>query len=203
MRKIWKEFKSFALSGSMLDLALGFIIGTAFAAVVDSATKNLLNPLIGAIFGQRNLATLKWKVHGSPVAYGSFIQDAVTFFLFALMLFLILKVIGAIGVGRTRVFEERQCPYCLEYVNPEALICRTCRLPLVDKLPELDEAEARAAKMRARHHLKIDLPVIDLPDLKEIPVPRRRKGGTATKPIALIPVIPVVAAEVTEVDTDG
>jgi large conductance mechanosensitive channel len=192
MRKIWKEFKSFALGGSMLDLALGFIIGTAFATVVTSATDNLLTPLVGAIFDTNNLSKDFWKVRGTTLNYGQFLQACINFVLFAFILYFILKMIGTLGIGRTRVFEERQCPYCMEFVNPEALVCRTCRNSLVATLPDLAAAQERAAKLRARHHLKIDLPDIDLPDLKDLPIPHRRHGAEADPALRVVPAVAAV-----------
>jgi large conductance mechanosensitive channel len=192
MRKIWKEFKSFALGGSMLDLALGFIIGTAFATVVTSATDNLLTPLVGAIFHTKNLSKDAWDVHGTTVGYGEFLQACINFMLFAIILYFILKMIGTLGVGRTRVFEERQCPYCLEFVNPEALVCRTCRNPLVATLPDLAAAQSRAAKLRERHHLRIDLPDIDLPDLSDLPIPHRRRGSESDEHLTVVPAVAAV-----------
>ena len=182
----------------MLDLALGFIIGTAFATVVTSATDHLLTPLIGAIFDTKNLAKAQWVVGDTPVIYGAFLQACINFLLFAIILYFILKMIGTLGVGRARVFEERQCPYCMEFVNPEALVCRTCRNSLVATMPDLASAEARAEKMRQRHHLKIDLPDIDLPDLKDLPIPHRRRGNTMPEHVAVVPAV----AAVVEVDAD-
>src|SRR5215468_10018718 len=97
--KMWRQFKAFALSGSMLDLALGFIIGTAFATVVDSATKNVISPAIGYFFGDEGLGKLhgtfyrNGKALGPTIYYGQFLADILNFFLFAAVLFLILKFI--------------------------------------------------------------------------------------------------------------
>ena len=51
MKNAWKEFKAFAMGGNMLDLALGFIIGAAFATLVESLASNILMQLVAAIFG--------------------------------------------------------------------------------------------------------------------------------------------------------
>ena len=177
--KIWRQFKAFALSGSMLDLALGFLIGTAFAAVVDSATKNLLMPLIAAGFGRANFNTWHGSIDGHRIPYGLFFTDVLTFVLFAATLFFILKFIASVGLGRTRDFEEKQCPYCLEYVPPRALVCKICRQPLVAQLPDLATAEARAAELRRRHHLR--LPDIDLPEF-DVPLQKMRRKPAAATP---------------------
>jgi len=174
----------------MLDLALGFIIGTAFATVVDSATKNLLNPLIGAIFGKASLGGLYVTVNGSKIGYGQFAQDVLNFALFALILFLILKFVAAVGVGRSRTFEEKQCPYCLEYVNPDALVCKVCRQPLVDAVPDLVAAEARAERLREPHRLHIDIPELDV-KVKGLAEPLRRRSDGAHV-VAELPGVPVM-----------
>ena len=189
MRKMWREFKSFALSGSMLDLALGFIIGTAFATVVTSATDHLLTPLISAAFGKTSFAKLHGSIAGTRIPYGLFLNDLLNFFLFALILFLLLKMIAAVGWGRARTFEERQCPYCLEYIAPNSLVCKVCRQPLVAEMPDLAAAEARAAKMRERRHLNLpDLSDLELLEMVAVPRVRRKPGTTsAAKPAVMTP----------------
>lgn len=164
MKKIWREFKSFALSGSMLDLALGFIIATAFADVITSLSRNIIMQLIAAIFGEESFAKLHGSVAGTRVPYGLFLTDLLNFVLFAFVLFLMLKMIAALGWGRTRAFEERQCPYCMEFIAPRAIVCRFCRQSLVAELPDLATAEARAAKLRERRRMNLpELPDIELP----------------------------------------
>jgi large conductance mechanosensitive channel len=172
----------------MLDLALGFLIGTAFATVVDSVTKNVLMPLISAGFGKASFGKLHGSVNGVRIPYGVFLTDLLNFVIFAATLFVILKFIGSIGLGRVREFEEKQCPYCLEYVPPRALVCKVCRQPLVATLPDLATAEARAAKLRERHHLDLadlDLADLDLPEL-EVALPKvpkmRRRPSTPVEP---------------------
>jgi large conductance mechanosensitive channel len=191
--KMWRQFKGFALSGSMLDLALGFIIGTAFATVVDSATRNVITPGIGYFFGAEGLGKLHgrfYRADGTPlgprITYGQFLVDILNFFLFAVVLFMILKFIGMVGLGRNRDFEERQCPYCLEWIAPHSLVCKVCRQPLVAELPDLAAAEARAAKLRERRHLKlpIDIKEFDLPDIRvpDINLPKVRRRPAKSEP---------------------
>jgi large conductance mechanosensitive channel len=178
--KIWRQFKAFALSGSMLDLALGFLIGTAFATVVDSITNNVLMPLISAAFGKASFNSLHGTVNGVLIPYGHFLTDVLNFVIFAATLFFILKFIASIGLGRVRDFEEKQCPYCLEYIPPRALVCKICRQPLVATLPDLEMAEARAAKMRERRHL--NLPDVDLSEFEAVLPKMRRKAAAAPPP---------------------
>jgi large conductance mechanosensitive channel len=180
MKKLWKEFKVFALSGSMLDLALGFVIGTAFATVVTSFTSHILEEMIAAGFGDKTFNQWIFTINGEKIHYGLFLNSLLDFFLFTIVLFLMLKLFITLGLGRNRDFQEQQCPYCLEFIPGHALVCKVCRSALVANMPDLATAEARAFKLRERHRLNlpIDLKEFDLPDL---PIPKiRRRPATAT-----------------------
>src|SRR5258705_11354125 len=72
MRRLWNEFKSFAMSGNMLDLALGFIIGAAFAKIIDSMVSNVLMQLVAIIFGQPDFTSLTINWNGGEIRYGAF-----------------------------------------------------------------------------------------------------------------------------------
>jgi large conductance mechanosensitive channel len=180
--KIWRQFKAFALSGSMLDLALGFLIGTAFATVVDSVTNNVLMPMISAAFGKASFNSLHGTINGVRIPYGHFLTDLLNFIIFAATLFFILKFVGAVGLGRVREFEEKQCPYCLEYIPPRALVCKVCRQPLVAAMPDLDMAEARAAKLRERRHLNLSLADLDLSEFEVVAKVRRKPAAASAAP---------------------
>lgn len=163
MRRLWNEFKSFAMSGNMLDLALGFIIGAAFAKIIESLVSNVLMQLVAVIFGQPDFGTLTVR----SIKYGAFLTDMVNFILLAALLFGVVKFIIFIGVGRGRAFVTKQCPYCQEQVAPTAYICRFCHQQLVDELPSLSEAEARLAEQNRR---------------KSLPIPLRRKTTEPSQP---------------------
>ena len=166
MRRLWGEFKAFAMSGNMLDLALGFIIGAAFAKLIESLANNVLMQLVAAIFGKQDFTKLHVTVHHADINYGAFLTDMINFLMLAAVLFAIVKAIVWLGIGRGRVFGEKQCPYCLEKVPPAALVCRSCGQQLVDELPPLAEAERQLADMLARRRLA-------LPPLPVLP----RRGG--------------------------
>jgi large conductance mechanosensitive channel len=172
MLKVFREFRAFAVGGNMLDLALGFIIGAAFSKLVEAFAQNVIMDFVAALFGQPDFTALNIRIHHSQIHVGVFFSQLVSFLLLAWVLFVLVKMISAFGIGRQRVFEERECPYCLEHVSPRALICKTCSQPLVDELPALAEAEKRAAELRARKGL----------NLPPIPVPARRREPAATAP---------------------
>jgi large conductance mechanosensitive channel len=100
-----KEFKEFALKGSLLDIAVGFVMGAAFKSVVTSFTTGIVSPLIGLIF-QADLKDLKWTVKdGVPdadgkivgavdVLYGAFITTVIDFIIVAFVMFMIVKAVN-------------------------------------------------------------------------------------------------------------
>ncbi len=169
MLKVWRQFRAFAMGGNMLDLALGFIIGAAFSKLVESFSQHIVMDLVAAIFGQPNFASLNINIHHSKIELGAFLSQLVSFLLLAWVLFLLVKMISVLGIGRTRMLEERECPYCLEFVPPRALICKTCGQALVEELPPLAEAERRAVELRARKGLS--LPPIPMPTRRRETVP--------------------------------
>jgi len=98
------EFKEFISRGSVLDMAVGIIVGSAFTAIVNSLVNDLLMPIIGTIIGGVDFASLKIviteAVGDTPevaILYGSFIQSIVNFILIALAVFLIVR-----GINRFR-----------------------------------------------------------------------------------------------------
>jgi large conductance mechanosensitive channel len=93
---LFDEFRAFAFKGNVIDLAVGVIIGAAFAKIVDSLVKNIIMPLAGVILpGDQGYLGWKWVIDGKEVPYGQFIGDVVNFLLVALALFVfIAKFLG-------------------------------------------------------------------------------------------------------------
>jgi large conductance mechanosensitive channel len=91
-----EEFKQFALKGNVIDLAIGVIIGAAFAKIVDSLVKHLIMPLISVVMpGQQGYLEWKWVINGKEVPYGLFLGEVVNFLLLAFVLYLfIVKFLG-------------------------------------------------------------------------------------------------------------
>ena len=95
MRKFFKEFKEFISRGSVIDLAVGIVVGTAFTAIVTSLVNDILMPLIVAIFGKGDVSELSVTLNNSVIAYGAFIQAIINFLLVSFFIFLIIKTINA------------------------------------------------------------------------------------------------------------
>ncbi|HWC43176.1 MAG TPA: large conductance mechanosensitive channel protein MscL, partial [Actinomycetota bacterium] len=79
MRTWATEFKQFLLRGNVIDLAVAFVIGAAFAALVQAAVADLLTPLIAAIFGQPDFSDLTFTINGSVFRYGHFLNVLIAF----------------------------------------------------------------------------------------------------------------------------
>jgi large conductance mechanosensitive channel len=93
---LFDEFKQFALKGNVIDLAIGVIIGAAFAKIVDSLVKHIIMPLIGVVVpGEQGYLGWKWVINGKDVPYGLFLGEVVNFLLVALALYIfIVKFLG-------------------------------------------------------------------------------------------------------------
>ena len=97
---MWSEFKEFINKGSVMDLAIGVIIGGAFGKIVSSLVDDLISPIIGKVLGGVDLSVMKIvlgsRMEGDKVVevalrYGSFIQSLIDFLIIAFVIFLIVK----------------------------------------------------------------------------------------------------------------
>ena len=135
MKKLFSEFKAFIAKGSVIDLAVGVIIGAAFKGIVDSLVSDIISPLIGLI-ANTNFTDLVWQIGGVSIKYGSFITAIINFLLMAIVLFLIVKAISAtreIGSkfkkGETPAPAEpteKTCPNCKSKIAIDATRCPHC-----------------------------------------------------------------------------
>lgn len=108
MAKFIQEFKEFALKGSVMDMAVGIIIGGAFGKIVDSLVKDVIMPPITLLTDKGNFADLKWILRPGimegdeiirpevALTIGSFIQALLDFFIIALVIFLLIKGINSL-----------------------------------------------------------------------------------------------------------
>jgi len=105
-----KEFKEFISRGSVLDMAVGIIIGGAFTAIVKSLVEDIFTPILGMILAGVNFKSLSITIPwGSKpeIYYGLFLEAVVTFLLTALCVFLMIK---AINKFRKKKEEEPEKP---------------------------------------------------------------------------------------------
>lgn len=93
MKKFFQEFKEFIAQGNILDMAVAFVMGTAFKAIVTSLVDNIIMPLVGILIG-KNFADLTFTLNGAVVSYGVFIQNIVDFLIIAFCLFMVIKTLA-------------------------------------------------------------------------------------------------------------
>ena len=101
--RILKEFRDFLLRGNLITLAVAFVMGLAFAALVNSFVANLVMPIIAAIVGKPNFNDLTFTIHKSVFTYGTFITDLISFIaIAAAVFFFIVKPVDMITARRKR-----------------------------------------------------------------------------------------------------
>lgn len=156
MGSLLKEFKTFAMKGNVIDLAVGVIIGGAFGKIVTSIVNDIIMPPIGMLLGEKgfkdlyinlkdldksgaladgtpmsSLSLAQAQQSGIPViAYGQFINVVLDFLIVALCIFFMIK--GINKLQRKPVEEkpaaptEKECPHCLSLVPIRATRCKHC-----------------------------------------------------------------------------
>ncbi|MGL5816298.1 MAG: large conductance mechanosensitive channel protein MscL [Phycicoccus sp.] len=145
---MWSEFKAFALGGNMLDLALGFIIGTAFAGLVESLAGDVIMQFVAAIFGQPDFSGLVFTLNDSDIRYGAFLTVVVNFLLLAAVLFGLVQLLKRAGLGNFKAQGSRECPYCMEFVAIDATKCKFCTADIEPGVADEDEAPVTATESR-------------------------------------------------------
>ena len=142
-----KEFKEFALRGSVLDMAVGIIIGAAFGAIVSSLVSDVLMPPIGLLLGHVDFSNLyvvlaAGKVPGPYASlaaaqqagavtlnYGLFINRVISFLIVAFSLFLIIRAMNRMQKKAEAAPAEpttKECPFCGTQIPIKAVRCPNC-----------------------------------------------------------------------------
>ena len=138
---MFKEFKEFAMRGSMLDLAVGIIIGAAFGKIVTSLVNDIIMPPIGLLLGKVDFSNLFINLSGktyntlseakaagaATINYGMFLNTVVDFLIVALVIFFIIRQINKLKRQQeTPPVTTRECPFCCSAVSLKALRCPNC-----------------------------------------------------------------------------
>jgi large conductance mechanosensitive channel len=135
--QMFSGFKQFILRGNVVDLAVAVVIGAAFGAVVAALVKDLLTPLIGAIFGKPDFSALVLRVNGTAFLIGDFLNAVISFVLIAAAVYFAIVVpVNAINARRNRGEAPpdpttKKCPECLSEVPVAARRCAFCTSALV------------------------------------------------------------------------
>ena len=128
---MFKEFKTFLLRGNMLDLAVAVVIGAAFGTVIAALVKDLITPLIAALFGKPDFGALTFTVNQSVFRYGDFVNAVIAFVLVAAAVFFFVVVPVNRLLARSRREPPadpttRKCPECLSEIPVGARRCAFC-----------------------------------------------------------------------------
>lgn len=98
-----KEFKTFAMRGNVIDLAVGIIIGGAFGKIVSSLVNDIIMPVLGLILGKIDFTSLQFSVKNTSgkvivaIKYGQFIQSVVDFLVISFVIFLMIKFVNRLN----------------------------------------------------------------------------------------------------------
>jgi len=139
-----REFREFAMRGSVVDLAIGIIIGAAFGKIVTSFVSDILMPPIGLLLGQVDFSNLfinlsgktypsvaAAKEAGAPTLnYGLFINNILDFVIVAFAVFLLVRGINRLKSTQPEAPADapttKDCPYCLSTIPLKATRCPNC-----------------------------------------------------------------------------
>lgn len=128
-----RGFRDFVFRGNVIDLAVAVVIGAAFGAVVTAFVKDLLTPLIAAIFGKPDFSSLKFTLNGSEFLYGDFINALVAFLLIAAAVYFFVVVPMSslmLRLNGPKAANKKSCPECLSEIPLAAKRCAFCTSPV-------------------------------------------------------------------------
>jgi large conductance mechanosensitive channel len=106
-----QEFKDFLFRGNIIELAVAFVMGVAFAALVNSFVDNLVMPVIAMIIGKPDFSDLTFTINDAVYRYGAFITDVIQFLaIAAAVFFFIVKPVQAMAARRQRTSVDEGMP---------------------------------------------------------------------------------------------
>ncbi len=141
---MFKEFKTFAMKGNILDMAIGIVIGVAFGKIISSFVSDIIMPPIGLALGKVDFSNLyinlsdktyptlaAAKAAGAPtINYGVFLNTVLDFLIVAYVLFLIMKQMSRFNKKEEPVKNTQECPYCISEISIRATRCPHCTADL-------------------------------------------------------------------------
>lgn len=132
MKKFLQEFKTFALRGNVVDLAVGVMIGAAFQSIVKSLTDDIISPLIG-LFANLDFNDVVFTIKGVDIRYGAFFTTVINFLIMVFLIFLLVKGMNKLSQlgkqSKTPVKQEattKVCPFCCTEISIKAVRCPHC-----------------------------------------------------------------------------
>jgi len=135
-----KEFREFAMRGSLLDMAIGIVLGAAFGRIITSLVNDMLMPPIGLALGGLDFTNLFVTLKGGPyrsvaaakaagaptLNYGIFINTVIDFVIVAFVIFLLVRQVNRLQRRQEAAPTTKPCPYCLSVIALGAVRCPNC-----------------------------------------------------------------------------
>ncbi|WP_084361941.1 large conductance mechanosensitive channel protein MscL [Robertmurraya korlensis] len=135
-----RNFKEFATRGTVVEMAIGVIVGTAFVKMVDSFVKDIITPPLGLILGRVNFSNMYISLTGKSyttlaeareagaitVNYGVFIGTIIDFAIISLATYFVLLQIGRLKKAPVVSIPVKECPFCLANIPAKAIRCSQC-----------------------------------------------------------------------------
>ena len=131
-----KGFRDFILRGNVVDLAVAVIIGTAFGAIVTSLVKDVLTQFIAAVVGTPDFKNVVFKVNGTPIYIGNFLNAAISFLIIASVVYfaMVLPINALLNRFKKPIPAAppvtKPCPECLSEIPLAAKRCAHCGQPV-------------------------------------------------------------------------
>lgn len=121
MSKTLRDFKDFIFRGNLITLAIAFVMGLAFAALITAFVADIIMPIIGMIFGKSDFSGESFTINGSHFLYGSFINAVITFVSIAAAVFFFIVKPFEVFQARKATGDEETPPTDEERRHQEIL----------------------------------------------------------------------------------
>lgn len=115
MKKFIQDFKSFAMKGNVIDMAVGVVIGAAFGKIVTSLVSDIIMPVLSLITGKIDFTGLSIPISGTRgeegyvgIMCGQFIQNIIDFLIIAFSIFLVIKLVGKLRRKEEKKEEDKK-----------------------------------------------------------------------------------------------
>lgn len=105
-----REFRDFSIKGNVVDLAVGVIIGAAFGKIVASLVGDVIMPIIGTLLGGLDFSGLSVQIGQAKITYGKFVQNVIDFFIIALVIFWMVRIINRLRRKQAQEGEPSAAP---------------------------------------------------------------------------------------------